>query len=272
VSSMRVDPNEWPPRHTDRRAWFAEQHAKLGRPTNPVEAVERLGGSSGGSGGADAPATRELGRKRAANDNGGTVLTQPARVFEPNDRDRSSPMTNDQWAELLAQLHKLVSELDVESWPLRALAQTARRATGYSRSSPGFGERGMSRPAVRVDRDGNVIDELDPNDLPPAHSDIVGEQVAAFMDNSSYPAQRRMEGAGEKALKWLITALAEIREGTAMPAAEKTREQCAVCFAAKDVVTNHGKTPKLWIRSEGKCASCVRRIARNTPVSEVRHG
>lgn len=182
--------------------------------------------------------------------------------------DRSRHADDEQWFGLLEGLEKQIRLLRERSVVVRG--RTRGDTIGFPSASPGFAERGASH-APRIDREGNVI-EPDPDDLPPAHSDLTGELATALADGHRRPDELTMlRREGER---WAARALGAIEKSVgcfseAIPGAlaDPVREQCASCWTPKDIVTKYGEKPKEWVPSAGKCASCVRRESRH-PVSD----
>lgn len=190
----------------------------------------------------------------------------PARVQnqrQKGDRVSSRPDA-EQWFGLLDELDRLERQIRQQSAVVRARVDRGD-ALGFPSASPGFGERGATH-SPRVDIDGNVI-EPDPNDLPPAHADITGETAASLADGKHREDDlsrhvRCAERLTLEGVEKLRRAFGELCLAIPGPIPDPQREACSSCFASKDVVTNYGKNPKLWVQSEGKCASCSRRLAR----------
>lgn len=71
---------------------------------------------------------------------------------------------------------------------------------------------------------------------------------------------RGMEREVKDARARLETALDYLQQATPTRIPEVVREVCATCGASKAVATKYGKKPKEWVKSEGRCATCSRRL------------
>jgi hypothetical protein len=78
----------------------------------------------------------------------------------------------------------------------------------------------------------------------------------SYMERETLDARNRLRGA--------VQAMTDVLP---VPMPETTRELCAGCGTAKDVVTWWGQKPNNWIKSEAKCRACAKRVGENSKAS-----
>lgn len=172
---------------------------------------------------------------------------------------------DEQWRRLLEECGDLVVDLVARS------AQARRRAkavvTGFpARSMPesSIAAGRVGDPvAVNVERlaGGRSIEAGDREDRPDdwrGPKDAVNTHVNRMIAEAS-DACNRLRGA--------VAAMEAVLPRQVHDVVE--REKCAVCGTPKSVVTGWGRSPKEWVVSEAKCATCVRRENRNAKAAPV---